>query len=56
MSNLKAITMTSEEAELIEAYRLSDARGRQTIIEYARSMSEDWPEPRTVPATRDGGE
>ena len=51
MSNLTAVMMTSEEAELITAYRLSDGRGRRSIVEYARSMSEDWPEPRTFPAT-----
>lgn len=45
MNQLKAVTMNAEEAELITAYRLSDARGKQTIIDYARSMSEDWPEP-----------
>lgn len=59
MSKLKAVMMTSEEAELITAYRLSDARGKQTIMDYARGMSEDWPEPlRGELATEDasGGE
>ena len=56
MNNQKAVMMTSEEAELITAYRLSDARGKQTIIDHARSMSEDrdWPEPRSESQTGDG--
>lgn len=44
MNNLSATTMTAEEDGLITAYRLSDARGKQAIMAYAKSMSEDWPE------------
>lgn len=55
MNNLNARTMTTEEAALITAYRLSDARGKQAIMKYAASMSEDWPEPRIDSTTDDSG-
>lgn len=54
MSGMHAVTMTHAESELIAAYRLSDARGKQTIMERAKSMAEDWPEPRPASATEDG--
>jgi hypothetical protein len=35
--------LTPKESDLLEAYRLSDERGRQSIDRYAGSMAEDWP-------------
>lgn len=35
--------MTGED-QLVKAYRLSDARGKASILDYAQSMAEDWPD------------
>lgn len=32
------------EQKILEAYRASDTRGKLSILEYAMSMAEDWPE------------
>jgi hypothetical protein len=34
----------TDEQMIIKAFRGSDARGKASIIQYATSMAEDWPE------------
>lgn len=42
--------MLDPEAALLAAYCLSDTRGRETILELALYMAEDWPAPRPMPS------
>lgn len=37
--------MTNEQ-KLLKAFNASDTRGRDSILQYAVSMAEDWPAPR----------
>jgi hypothetical protein len=41
--SVQPLGLTQKESALLEAYRLSDERGRQSIEDYAVSMAEDWP-------------
>jgi hypothetical protein len=41
--SVQPLGLTPKESALLEAYRLSDERGRQSIDDYAVSMAEDWP-------------
>lgn len=34
----------NDEQKLLTAYRASDARGKASILDYATSTAEDWPE------------
>ena len=41
--SVQPLGLTPKESALLETYRLSDERGRQSIDDYAESMAEDWP-------------
>lgn len=41
--SIQPLGLAPKEMELLKAFRLADERGRESILQYATSMAEDWP-------------
>lgn len=41
--SVQPLGLAPKEMDLLEAFRLADERGRESICDYATSMAEDWP-------------
>lgn len=44
-----------DEQQLLDAFRKTDERGRRAVLDYAQSMSEDWPLNISGPVSLAGG-
>lgn len=54
--SVQPLGLAPKEMELLKAFRLADERGRESILQYATSMAEDWPRYTfSVPRPTNGG-